>query len=107
MWSVNVERLFCNENLKLVKNAKQILFHLGNETSASLTAEVQNSHDNDQIKVDLASAVPDSLQREFSLLNCQTAEPLSSRRCSTLRNTPSSIDRPLLSVSGPVVVSQR
>ena len=65
--SVNSERLFGNEDFQLLELAEKVLFQLGNESRAPQAAKVQHGHDDNQIEVKPAAALPNSLQREIAL----------------------------------------
>jgi hypothetical protein len=72
---VNAQGLFCDENFQLVEFPQKRVFKRGDESGASLTAEVQNGHDDNEIEVEAGVALPDALQGELPLLRSQTTEP--------------------------------
>src|SRR5207249_4743657 len=72
---MNPQRLFRDENLKLIELSQQYSFQFGDESDASLAPEVEHRHDDDLVEKELGISLPDASQGEFALLNSEAAKP--------------------------------
>ncbi len=80
---MHTKRGFRDENFQLPELAEEIRFELGDIVVATAAAKVDDSHDADEVEIQLIFALPDPAQGKFSLLCGQAFE---SRKQSALED---------------------